>query len=106
MPAHWHAPPWWLSQAVCIHGREGAWPSNTGNSYFGGMQFLEDTWHRAGGSHYPAFDHPGEKRYPFTASIREQLYRAWIIWDKGAGREGDGRGSWREWGTAAACGLR
>lgn len=105
MPRHWHAPPWWLSQAVCIHSREGAWPDNTGNTYFGGLQFLESTWVAAGGSRYAAFDHPGDRRYPFTAPIREQLYRAWITWDRDAGRVGDGRGSWREWGTAPACHL-
>jgi hypothetical protein len=100
MPHHWHAPSWWLRQAVCIHQHEGAWNDNTGNSYFGGLQFLPSTWYRAGGAHSSAFDHPGEQtRYPFTTSPREQLYRAWIIWRR------DG-GSWREWGTAGKCGLR
>jgi hypothetical protein len=99
VPKRWHAPPWWLREAVCIHGREGAWNDNTGNGYFGGMQFLRSTWTRAGGPYYAAFGHPGDGRYPFTASAREQLYRAWLVWNR------DG-GSWREWGTARACGLR
>lgn len=92
-------PAWWLAQATCIHSREGAWPDNTGNSYFGGMQFLRSTWEHAGGGYYAAFDHPGDRRYPFTAPIREQLYRAWTVWRR------DGH-SWHEWGTAGACGLR
>lgn len=99
MPKGWHAPKAWLAQAVCIHDHEGAWNDNTGNTYFGGMQFLESTWTSAGGKQYAAFDHPGERRYPFVAPIREQLYRAWLVWNR------DG-GSWREWGTARACGLR
>lgn len=98
MPRHWHAPAWWLGHpstaasratgAWCIHEHEGAWNANTGNGYFGGMQFLLSTWRRAGGSGYPHLSSP-----------REQLYRAWVIW------RWDG-GSWREWGTRGACGLR
>jgi hypothetical protein len=93
----WHAPVWWLKQATCIHDHEGAWDDNTG--YYGGLQFLRSTWENAGGAHYAAFDHPGDSRYPFTASPREQLYRAWVVYRR------DGN-SWREWGTAGACGLR
>jgi hypothetical protein len=63
------------------------------------MQFKRSTWERAGGTHYAAFDHPGDPSFPFTASPREQLHRAWIVYRR------DGN-SWREWGTAAACGLR
>lgn len=100
MPKHWHAPKFWLAQAVCIHGHEGAWNDNTGNTYFGGLQFLESTWKRAGGADYPAFHHPGDRHYPFTAPIREQLYRAWVLWLRH-------RHAWTEWGVAVGiCGLR
>jgi hypothetical protein len=100
MPRHWHAAPWFLRAATCVHQHEGAWNDNTGNTYFGGLQFLESTWKRAGGAHHMAFDHPGDqRRYPFTVSPREQIYRMWIIVRQ------DG-GSFREWGTAGACGLR
>lgn len=87
MPRSWHAPRWWLTQAICIHAHEGAWNANTGNGYFGGMQFALSTWRRVDG-----------RGYPHLATPREQLYRAWLVW------LGDGR-SWREWGTAPACGL-
>lgn len=93
MPRHWHAPSWWLREAVCIHGREGAWNDATGNGYEGGMQFLRLTWERVGG----LSDRHGH--WASVASPREQLYRAWLIYRQ------DG-GSWREWGTASACGLR
>jgi hypothetical protein len=56
------------------------------------MQFLVSTWQRAG----------GRARDVFTiarTSPREQLYRAWIIYLAD-------RRSWREWGTASACGLQ
>jgi hypothetical protein len=89
MPPHWSArlstPRGWFQQAVCIHEHEGAWNDNTGNGYFGGMQFLLGTWKSVGG-----------RGLPSTASPREQLYRAYLVWRR------DG-GSWREWGTAGLC---
>ncbi len=88
MPTRWHAPKWWLRQALCIHHFEGAWNANTGNGYWGGMQFLPSTWYSVGGT-TPAY----------LVSPREQLYRAWLVWRR------DG-GSWAEWGTRRVCGLR
>lgn len=56
------------------------------------MQFMLATWRSAGGTARSLDD--------IAASPpREQLYQAWIVWKR------DGH-SWREWGTAAACGLR
>lgn len=88
MPGGWHAPKWWLVQALCIHAREGAWNAETGNGYSGGMQFTPYTWRSVGG-----------RGLASAASPREQLYRAWLVWKR------DG-GSWSEWGTAGLCGLR
>jgi len=87
----------WLAQARCVHLQEGAWTANTGNGYFGGMQFVAQTWKRVGGKPDPAFTHPGDPTYPFRASKTEQLYRAWLVWKR------DG-GTWRAWGAVgAAC---
>jgi Transglycosylase-like domain len=88
MPANWHAPHPWLSEAVCVHEHEGAWNDNTKNGYYGGMQFTLSTWRSVGGPSRPDLVSP-----------REQLYRAWLVWQR------DGQ-SWREWGTAGACHLR
>lgn len=96
MPGDWHASPTWLSQAMCIHSREGAWNAATGNGYEGGMQFLRSTWERAGGVTVWVGKTP---HWASVASPREQLYRAWIIW-------GSHGGSWSEWGTKGKCGLR
>jgi hypothetical protein len=52
------------------------------------MQFLYETWASVGGHGDPA-----------RASEREQLARAFLVWQR------DG-GSWREWATARACELR
>jgi hypothetical protein len=80
-------PAWWLSQALCIHHYEGAWNANTGNGYYGGMQFLLSTWASVGGMGRPDLQSP-----------KEQLYRAWLVYRR------DGN-SWREWSTARLCGL-
>ena len=78
-----------------MHLKEGPWTANTGNGYFGGMQFAPATWTRAGGSPQTAFTHAGSPAFPFRATPQEQLYRAWIIW------RGDGR-TWRSWGAVGA----
>jgi hypothetical protein len=87
IPAGWRAPRFWLAEAVCIHEHEGAWGDDTGNGYYGGMQFLLSTWQSVGG--------PG---YPQDSPPRVQLYFAYRVWLR------DG-GSWREWGSREACGL-
>jgi hypothetical protein len=96
--ADWSPSADWLAQARCVHVQEGPWSANTGNGYFGGMQFAAQTWKRVGGKADPAFTHPGSHAYPFRASAAEQLYRAWLLWRH------DG-GTWRSWGAVgASCG--
>ena len=102
MPKGWKPPAAWLRDALCIHRRESIdwyrrgvdWRGRP-SPYYGGMQFLVDTWKRAGGSGFPS-----------DATPREQLYRAYVIWDMQDRRRGNGRGDFSEWGTARACGLR
>ena len=93
--ADWSPGPAWLAQARCVHLREAPWKANTGNGYFGGMQFMPATWKRVGGKADPAFAHPGDPAYPFSVSASEQLYRAWLVWRR------DG-GAWRSWGAVGA----
>ena len=85
----------WLAQARCVHLHEASWGANTGNGYFGGMQFAAQTWLRMGGKRDPAFAHPGDPAFPFGASRQEQLHRAWLLWLH------DGH-SWRSWGAVGA----
>ena len=93
--AEWSPSSQWLAQAKCVHLKEGPWTANTGNGYFGGMQFAAQTWKRVGGKPDPAFKHPGNAAYPFKATAREQLYRAWLLWKH------DG-GTWRSWGAVGS----
>lgn len=92
---HFRFPPGWLRGAFCIHRHEStdwhrAYTDWTGASspYSGGFQFLASTWRSAGGT-----------GHAWQWSVREQTYRAFLVWRR------DG-GSWAEWGSAAACGLR
>lgn len=95
--AGWNPTSTWLAEAKCVHVKEGPWSANTGNGYFGGMQFSAATWKRLGGGPDPAFAHPGNAAYAFGPTAQEQLYRAWLLWKR------DG-GTWRSWGAVgAAC---
>ena len=87
----------WIAQARCVHLHEGSWAANTGNGYFGGMQFSKATWLGAHGRYEPSLDHPGDPDVPFIATPKAQLQAAWVQWLR------DGR-SWKAWGAVgAAC---
>jgi resuscitation-promoting factor RpfB len=93
--ARWNPSSAWLVEAKCVHLKEGAWSANTGNGYFGGFQFAAATWRRVGGSVDPAFAHPGDPAFPFQASASEQLYRAWLLWQRSGHM-------WSSWGAVGA----
>ena len=88
-PRGWQPPGWWLRQAACIKWAESRDnPRAVGAGSYGLFQFIPSTWASVGGTGNPV-----------NASVREQTYRAWLVWSR------DG-GSWREWSTARGCGLR
>jgi Transglycosylase-like domain len=90
-PAQAHGlPSWWVQQALCVHSHEGSWTANTGNGFYGGMQFMLSTWRSSGGWRY-AF-------YPHQATPHEQLHVAYMLWR---------RAGWSPWpNTSRMCGLR
>jgi len=69
----------WDALAQCESG--GNWSINTGNGYFGGLQFSQGAWNSVGGS--------GE---PHNASREEQISRGKLLQEK--------RG-WGAWGLCA-----
>ena len=84
---------------ICIHSGkgaawgtgEGAWNANTGNGYYGGLQFAQSTWDRNGG-----------RKYASRADLATPLQQMWIA--ESAWRESGG--SFSQWpNTARACGL-
>jgi len=62
----------WDRLAQCESG--GNWSINTGNGYYGGLQFNLGTWQSVGGS-----------GYPHQASREEQIHRAEILRDRNGG---------------------
>ncbi|KQV75637.1 hypothetical protein ASC61_11840 [Aeromicrobium sp. Root344] len=70
----------WDKIAQCESG--GNWSINTGNGYYGGLQFSAATWHSVGGTGLPS-DHSRE----------EQIKRAKIL---------QARSGWGQWGCAGA----
>ena len=84
------AVPSWLSDAfMCIHSHEGAWDANTGNGYYGGLQFGYSEWQRFGGRYAARAD---------LASPAEQIAAAVSYWHVA------GFAPWPN--TARMCGLR
>jgi hypothetical protein len=59
----------WDDLAECESG--GDWQANTGNGYYGGVQFALDSWQSVGGSDYP-----------HQHSRDEQIHRAEILLDR------------------------
>lgn len=75
----------WDKIAQCESG--GNWSINTGNGFYGGLQFTLSSWQAVGG-----------QGYPNMASKSEQIYRAKIL---------QSRQGWGAWpACSAALGLR
>jgi hypothetical protein len=49
----------WDRLAACESG--GNWATNTGNGYYGGLQFLLSTWQLNGGTQYAAYPHEASR---------------------------------------------
>ncbi|MEU9162961.1 transglycosylase family protein [Streptomyces sp. NPDC048424] len=69
----------------------GNWAINTGNGYYGGLQFSLSTWKAFGGSQYAA--------YPHQATKQQQI----LIGEKVLA--GQGQGAWPSCGPAAGLGA-
>ncbi|MBV9161784.1 MAG: transglycosylase family protein [Pseudonocardiales bacterium] len=74
----------WDRLARCESG--GNWAANSGNGYYGGLQFDKATWSANGGNRYAP--------YPHQASREEQIAIAQ--------RVRDARGNYRAWPTCSA----
>ncbi|HEY2763044.1 MAG TPA: transglycosylase family protein [Pseudonocardiaceae bacterium] len=74
----------WDQLARCEAG--GNWAANTGNGYYGGLQFDQGTWRANGGGHYAD--------YPHQASREQQIAVATKV--------RDGRGGYGAWPSCSA----
>lgn len=86
------SPPWLTDAFTCIHHFEGAWNSNTGNGYYGGLQ-MDDVFMQHYGATYLQRWGTAD-RWPPWAQIATAV-RAYQA----------GRGFWPWPNTARACGL-
>jgi hypothetical protein len=86
------ATPWLTDAFTCIHRYEGAWNSNTGNGYYGGLQMDEGFMSRYGAAY---------ERQWGTAD----RWPAWAQIDAAVRAYRSGRGFWPWPNTARACGL-
>jgi hypothetical protein len=73
-------PATWDRLAECESG--GNWAMNSGNGYYGGLQFSLATWQSVGGT-----------GYPHQASRNEQIHRAQIL---------QSRAGWGQWPACSA----
>ena len=67
----------WDAVAACESG--GNWGINTGNGYYGGLQFTMGTWHANGGSGSPAGASREEQIRVAENVLRNQGIRAWPV---------------------------
>nr|WP_019814303.1 resuscitation-promoting factor [Saccharomonospora saliphila] len=69
----------WDRLAQCESG--GDWSINTGNGYYGGLQFNKQTWDAYGGSQYAAYPHEAsrEQQIAIATKVRDARggYGAW-----------------------------
>ena len=68
----------WDKIAQCESG--GNWAANTGNGYYGGLQFDLQTWHSYGGTGYPN-EHTREEQIAIAEKVRQANggYSAWPV---------------------------
>jgi hypothetical protein len=68
----------WDQIAQCESG--GNWAANTGNGYYGGLQFTRSTWHAYGGVGYPN-DASRETQIAVATRVRDASggYGAWPV---------------------------
>jgi hypothetical protein len=68
-------PATWDRMAQCEAG--GNWAANTGNGYYGGLQFSLATWQSYGGAGYP---HEASRETQIEIGKRLQADRGWGAW--------------------------
>jgi LysM repeat protein len=65
----------WTQLAACESG--GNWAANTGNGYYGGLQFSLSSWRAVGGSGYP---HEASAATQIAMGQRLQAQQGWGAW--------------------------
>ena len=85
--ASWPAIEMWDQMAICESG--GNWAIDTGNGYYGGLQFSLGSWQSVGGTGSPA-----------AVTREEQIYRSNLLWKNQGWNSWPGctdRFGWTKW---------
>ncbi|MEU3340497.1 transglycosylase family protein [Streptomyces sp. NPDC006668] len=76
----------WDRIAQCESG--GNWHINTGNGYYGGLQFSAGTWRAYGGSAYASTADKASKQAQIAVATKVQHAQGWGAWPVCSGRAG------------------
>ena len=68
----------WDDLAQCESG--GNWAINTGNGYYGGLQFSHATWHGYGGAEFADYPHQATREQQITVAERLHAARGYQPW--------------------------
>lgn len=68
----------WDDLAQCESG--GNWTINTGNGYYGGLQFSYDTWHGYGGGEFADYPHQATREQQIAVAERLRAARGYAPW--------------------------
>ena len=68
----------WDDLAKCESG--GNWAINTGNGYYGGLQFSAGTWQQYGGPEFAAYAHQATREEQITVAERLRAARGYAPW--------------------------
>ena len=68
----------WDALARCESG--GNWAINTGNGYYGGIQFDQGTWLSNGGGAYAPLPHQATREQQIAVASKVQAARGWSPW--------------------------
>ena len=68
----------WDRLAHCESG--GRWHINTGNGYYGGLQFSRSTWRGFGGGKFARFAHRASKGEQIRVAERVRRAQGWGAW--------------------------
>ncbi len=73
----------WRSLSMCESG--GNWQRDSGNGYYGGLQFSLESWASVGGAGYP-HEHPADRQIELAARLHAR--QGWDAWPACADRLG------------------
>ncbi|MGW6022773.1 LysM peptidoglycan-binding domain-containing protein [Streptomyces sp. NPDC055099] len=76
----------WDRIAQCESG--GNWSINTGNGYYGGLQFSASTWRAYGGGAYAATADKASKAQQIAVATKVQRAQGWGAWPSCSARAG------------------